>query len=215
MGNHSRDVFEQVFAFTLEELHSSDLLSDSNVTDQIYSVGMGVTSLPTVMKSIESERDKLFLRQGRSQEIYEAHKKLQDVDENLKRVEENATRYGERTARLQQIESELEGLAVHRRQIQSRQDHQIRLQQGWEPWNDLVSAKRELDTMPEVRNFPEDGISRLETLEERVRTAQGEHRSAQARVEEIKRRGRNTSRTRSYSEAIFRHPTSAKRTNSF
>ena len=188
LGNHSRDVFEQVFAFTLEELHSSDLLSDSNVTDQIYSVGMGVTSLPTVMKSIESERNKLFRRQGRSQEIYEAHKKLQDVDENLKRVEENATRYGERTARLQQIESELEGLAVHRRQIQSRQDHQIRLQQGWEPWNDLVSAKRELDTMPEVRNFPSDGINRLETLEERVRTAQAEHRSAQARVEEAKRR---------------------------
>ena len=188
LGNHSRDVFEQVFAFTLEELHSSDLLSDSNVTDQIYSVGMGVTSLPNVMNSIESKRKELFLSRGSSQEIYNAHKKFQDVDENLNRVEENATRYGERTARLQQIERELEDLAAHRRQIQSRQDHQMRLQQGWEPWNDLVSAKRELDTLPEVRNFPADGINRLETLEERVRTAQGEHRSAKVRVEEAKRR---------------------------
>lgn len=188
LGNHSRDVFEQVFAFTLEELHSSDLLSDSNVTDQIYSVGMGVTSLPNAMNSIESERKKLFLRQGSTQKIYHAHKKFQDVDDSLREVKENATRYGERTARLQQVVSELEGLAAHRRQIQSRQDHQIRLQQGWESWNDLVSAKRELDSLPEVPNFPAGGINRLETLEERVMTAQGEHRSAQVRVEEAKRR---------------------------
>ncbi len=188
LGNHSRDVFEQVFAFTLEELHSSDLLSDSNVTDQIYSVGMGVTSLPNVMNSIESERKKLFLSQGRSQKIYDAHKKFQDVDESLKEIEENATRYGEKGARLRRIEGELKDLATLRRQIQSRQDHQMRLQQGWELWNDLVSAKQELDTLPEVRNFPADGINRLETLEERVRTAQGEHRSAQARGEEARRR---------------------------
>ena len=94
LGNNSRDVFEQVFAFTLDELHSSDLLNDANVNNQIYSAGMGVTSLPNVMKSIGSERATLFLKQGSSQKIYNAYKELQDLDEKLRTIEVNAARYG-------------------------------------------------------------------------------------------------------------------------
>ena len=50
LGNNSRGLFEQVFAFTLTELHSTDLLEDANVNSQIYSAGMGVTSLPSVIQ---------------------------------------------------------------------------------------------------------------------------------------------------------------------
>ena len=207
LGNHSRDVFEQVFAFTLEELHSFTLLYDSKVNDQIYNASMGVTSLPDAMKSIKSERDTLFRNQGKKQKIYVAHKKLQEVDENLKRVSENATRYDELTARLQQVESELEGLTFHRKQIQSRQDSQTRLQHAWDAWNDLISARQELGILPDVGNFPTDGVNRLETLEERVRAARREYNEAEVRVEETKR----AAESRVEHEAILNHSSDIRR----
>ena len=201
LGNNSRDVFEQVFAFTLDELHSSDLLNDANVNNQIYSAGMGVTSLPNVMKSIESERRSIFLKQGRSQKISIVHNELQDVDEKFRKIEGNAARYGVLITRLQRVENELEGLASCRRRIQSRHDNQIRLQSAWDPWNDLVSTQQELASLPVIDNFPVDGISRLETLEERVRIARREYASAEARMAEAEREAE----IRVDHEGILRH----------
>ena len=51
LGHNSRDVFEQIFGFTLNELYSDKLLSDSNVNNQIYSAGMG--------RNVPSERHKV------------------------------------------------------------------------------------------------------------------------------------------------------------
>ena len=92
LGNHSRDVFEQVFAFTLNELYSDDLLSDANVNSQIYSAGMGVASLQDVMNAIERSR-KLPLSSagGSTQEIYGSPPTvLTTVDSKLWEAGDNA-----------------------------------------------------------------------------------------------------------------------------
>ena len=187
LGNNSRALFEQVFAFTLTELHSTALLEDANVNSQIYSAGMGVTSLPSVMKSIGDGREKLFRKRGSSQKIYDAHKKLRGIEEKLREIEVNAGRYGDLITRQQQVETELESLAACRREIRSRLDHQKRLQSAWDPWNDLVSTQQEIVSLPPMDNFPVDGISRLDKLEERVRNTRREYEYAEARVEEAER----------------------------
>ncbi len=183
LGNSSWDVFKQVFAFTLDELHS-DLLENENVNNQIFSVGMGVTSLPNIMKSIGNERDGIFLARGRTKKINNTYKELQDIDGKLRRVEENTGRYGDLVTRQQQVETELAALVASRRRIQSHLDHQKRLQSAWDPWNDMVSIQREMETLPVIDKFPVDGTSRLETLEERVSNAQREFESAEDRVSE-------------------------------
>ena len=207
LGNNSRDLFEQVFAFTLDELHSSDLLKDANVNNQIYSAGMGVTSLPSVLKSIAAEREKLFLNRGSSQKIYDAHKQLQDLDSKLREIEENAGEYGNLITRQQQVKTELEGLAACRREIQSRLSHQTTLQSAWDPWNDLASTRHEIASLPAIENFPVDGITRLETLEERVRNAQREFGTAQEQAAEAKQ----AAEIQVEHEAILQHATDIRR----
>ena len=209
LGHHSRDVFEQIFAFTLEELHSSDLLTDSNVNNQIYSAGMGVTSLPNAMKSIENSRRNIFLKGGSSQKIYEVYTRIEAIDNRLREVSDSAARYGKLTARLQQVEIELAGLAARRRRIQARHGHRMRLQNAWDAWNDLVSAERELDALPAIDNFPADGVNRLEALEERVRTARREYEGACARMTQAE--AEVESRAGVEHEAILRHSSDIRR----
>ena len=149
LGNNSRDLFEQVFAFTLDRApQQRPCLKDANVNNQIYSAGMGVTSLPSVIRSIGAEREKLFLNRGSSQKIYAAHKQLQDIDSKLKVIEENAGEYGNLITRQQQVKTELEGLVACRREIQSRLSHQTTLQSAWDPWNDLASTRHEIASLP-------------------------------------------------------------------
>ena len=187
LGNHSRDVFEQVFAFTLDELYSGDLLNDENVNSQIYSAGMGVTSLQEVTNTIDRSRNGLFRSGGSTQEIYTAANRLDEIDSMLQQVADNASRYRDLTARLKQVETELESLGEQRRRIHSRFNRQVTLQNAWDAWNDLVSSERELESLPAIENFPADGLNRLEALEERLRTARREHESAGLRVTEAVR----------------------------
>ena len=207
LGSHSRDVFEQVFAFTLAELYSDDLLNDANVNSQIYSAGMGVTALPNAIKSIVSKRRDIFLKSGTSQKIYTVHSKLEEIEKKLEEVAGNAVRYGNLTTRLQQVDTKLERSAAHRQQIKSQYSNQVTLQNAWEAWNDLISAERALAALPVIGNFPKDGVNRLEALEERVRTAQREYQSADFQVAEAER----TAEVRVKHEAILKYSVDIRR----
>ena len=207
LGNHSRDVFEQVFAFTLDELYSDDLLSDANVNSQIYSAGMGVASLQDVMNAIDRSRSSLFRTGGSTQEIYGAANRLDEVDSKLREVADNATRYGELTSRLQQVESELEDLAERRSRIQSQYNRQVTLQNAWDAWNDSVSAEQELATLPTIDSFPADGVNRLDTLENLVRVARGELDKALKGVEKAE----GAAKVRIEHETVLKHSTEIRR----
>lgn len=187
LGHHSKEVFERIFAFTLDDLYSDDLLSDANVNSQIYSAGMGVTSLPNAVKSIESSRTGIFLKGGSTQKIYEIYNKIEEIDNKLREVSNNAARYGELTDRLRRVEIELGGLAVQQVETQSRYNGQITLQKGWDAWNELNSAEEELTCIPEVDSFPADGVNRLEALQERVNAARRELGAAGQRAAEAAR----------------------------
>ena len=69
---HTEDVFGKVSTFTLDELHTGDLLSDDSVNSQIYSVGMGAPRLPPALDRLDREKNRLFLKGGSTQAIYHA-----------------------------------------------------------------------------------------------------------------------------------------------
>ena len=186
LGHHSRDVFESVFAFTLEELHSGDLLGKSSVNRQIYSAGMGVTKLPAVMRTLQSEREALFRKGGSVNRIARTARKLGEIEARLRGIATNAAEYGRLTTRLQEVEARLEDLNQIRRQGRNRLDRRRQLQDAWEDWNDLITIERQLSELPAIDGFPADGIRRLEALEERLRGARREYDSARTSVEEVK-----------------------------
>ena len=188
LGNHSRDVFEQVFAFTLEDLYSDALLNDENVNSQIYSAGMGVTLLPGAVRSIESDRTGIFLKGGSSQKVYEVRGKIEEIDERLRKVADNAARYGEMTDRLQRVEVELRVLATQQLENKSRYNRQITLQKGWDAWNDLITARKRLNELAVIHKFPRNGVGELEKLENLAVNAREELERAERHMKDIQAR---------------------------
>ncbi len=192
LGHHPSDVFTNIFTFTLDELHSDDMLTNPNLNGQMYAAGMGAATLPSALSTIEDERSKLYVVGGRggggpgSQKIYHAARELSDIDSRLREVEGNAARYGSLTTQLQQIEADLVSAQNRQRLIRSRLGHQNNLKNAWDDWNSLVSAEQQLADMLIVERFPADGVSRLDTLQASATTARRERDDAAEHVERIR-----------------------------
>ena len=182
LGNHSRSAFETLFGFTLDELHSDELLSDDSINSQIYSVGMGATGLPDALKALDDHKRELFLPGGRSQRIYKAAGALDQVESGLREVANNATEYGREAARLEVIEREMDHLRARQLQLESERQRYENLDRAWNDWLNLVTAQQRLGKLPDIENFPANGVSRLETLDAQADDARKETESAVARV---------------------------------
>ena len=188
LGNHSRSVFEHIFAFTVDELHDERLLNDNSVNLQIYSAGIGAQKLPGALDVLERQKKGLFLRTGSSHAIHEVAGKIDEVDVDLQDIAGNAAEYRRQSERLAEIERESSALSQRRLLLLAEQEGRQNLVRAWDDWNDLINAEQRLKELPVVAEFPENGIVRLEALEERADTSRREREEAVERAELIEAR---------------------------
>ena len=186
LGNHSRSVFQNIFAFTLDELNNESLLNDDSVNLQIYSAGIGAMRLPEALAALDRQKREIFVPRGSSQSVPKIATEIERTDSELQRIAGHATEYRRQSDRLGEIERDLVEVGVRRLRIASEQDRLENLERAWEHWNELISAEHRLAELPAVKTFPENGVIRLETLEAQAETARDELSTAQERVQRIK-----------------------------
>lgn len=174
LGHASDDVFKNVFAFSLEELQSGQLLRDSNVNGQIYSAGLGATKLPDAFKALATRRAKIYLHSGSRQIVAALVSELQAVDSQLALIRGNATEYATLVSGRDTVDHELERTRKEISALVSRRGELTRLEEAWDDWVELVDSEAKLESIPTFNGFPEDAAKRLEGTEERIRSAKEE-----------------------------------------
>jgi uncharacterized protein YhaN len=182
LGHASQDMFTNVFAFSLEELQTGNLLKDTHVNGQIYSAGLGAAKLPAVLKTLQARRDKIFLSGGRKHLISGLLMELQDVDNKLDEVSGHAAQYSRLVARREDIDDTLARLRAEHSQLQARHGEMSKLEEAWEDWIDLMDAEARLKGIPHFDGFPADPLVRLDNLEQRLRAARAEVQEAQEQL---------------------------------
>ena len=186
LGNHTRGVFNSIFAFTLDELHDESLLGNESVNRQIYSAGIGAVRLPTALDTLQSQKQEIFRPRGSNQIVPKVITQIQETDTALRSIAEHGVEYRRQSERLAEIERELGDLGGRRLQLMSEKEQHEDLERAWEPWNSLINAEGALAKLPAVEAFPENGIVLLETLEARAQTADQELALAEERVTRVK-----------------------------
>ena len=173
-GHATLKLFSNVFAFSLEEMQSEELMSDSEVSGRLYSVGMGASGLPEFSRDLSSRRDALFRPRGSAQRIAELLRDLSDIDGQLRSIQGNAEEYRRLTTRQEVILQELEESDGEISRLNLRLSEIQRLLEGWDDWVALEELEAGLRGIPGFEGFPESAIERLEALEESVRRATGD-----------------------------------------
>ena len=185
LGNHSKSVFQNIFAFTLDELNNESLLNDDSVNLQIYSAGIGAMKLPDALTTLDRQKSDIFRPQGRNQLIPSVLQSIEGTDTKLREIAGYATEYRRQSDRLAEIDRELGEAGARRLKVASEQDRFENLERAWDHWSELINAEQRLAELPAVQTFPENGVVRLETLEAQAETAHDELSIAQERVQRI------------------------------
>ena len=182
LGGNSRGTFESIFAFTLDELHDAALLNDSTVNAQIYAATTGASNLPDALSRLDARKRSLFLPGGSTQEIYHIANDLDPIETQLRQAADNAQTYRAESERLANVNRRIAELDILRKRWNDDLQRQRSLSQAWDPWNAMTAASARLSELPVAPDFPEDGVARLDGLNERAQTAREDIETADAEI---------------------------------
>ncbi len=95
LGHASKDLYTNVYAFTLDELQDLDSLGADEVKNRIYGAGIGLNrvSLTKVMESFETEKEELFRARGNKPKINALYKEYEALSQDIHRLKENLPAY--------------------------------------------------------------------------------------------------------------------------
>ena len=194
LGFASRELFLNVFAFSLSELQRFESLDDDAVKGAIYSAGMGTgsVSLPEIDSDLENEMGDVFKPRGRKPVMNEVLKELETVEKGLRQRGDNVEEFDRLHGELAELDERIKSLQSRKNQAQERRDRAGKLVDAWEDWVELCSCRDELEQLPEMESFPAQGLERLEraeqqeeSVQEALRELEDEQKSHEQKLESL------------------------------
>lgn len=165
LGNTTRELFRNVYAFSLNELQSMDTLDNESIKNVLYSAGTGTAmlSLPTAIASIETELGNLFKPGGRNPQINRKLTDLEIIRAELRNARTGIEQYNAARSALEKNLHEIEELQKDYKFVSKKKNEIETYLKLWNNWISLEDCQKELSELPlKVENFPENGIERLE-----------------------------------------------------
>ena len=169
LGGASAAVFKNIYAFSLSELQTFETLQDQGVKGAIYGAGAGIAAgaLPAADKQIAKQLEGLFKPGGSKPRINQRLRDFEDIRSQLSRAIAGAGQYDQRTAELRRTEERIAELETEIARIYTQRDRVDGYKNLWEDWINLQQFEQELEGLPAIESFPEDGVARLD--QERVK----------------------------------------------
>ncbi len=171
LGGASEGLFRSVFAFGLEELTRGEKsLSDQSVKSVLFGAGFaGAADPKKVLDALGAEADKLYSDKATKKPVNEHVKELNDLG---KRIREKSVRCDDYEHRRRESR-EAEARAAALRDELLKADRELlrreRLAKALAPWRELAALRRERAGLSAPKDFPADGLERLNALEKEAR----------------------------------------------
>ncbi len=176
LGQVSKDVFENIYAFGLGELQDFETLNSEGVKGRIYSAGagMGVNSPLEVKKTLEGEIERLFKPRGSKPHINELFAMIKEKDAELVEINKASRDFDVYHRELAEKSAAAETAVQELKQINKALRHTENLLKLREDWWETEGAKEQLQEIPQITSFPERGLEmlvRYSEKEEELETA--------------------------------------------
>jgi uncharacterized protein YhaN len=176
LGNTTRELFKNIYAFSLNELQTIDTLDNESVKNVLYSAGIGTAmlSLPKAITGIETKMGDLFKPGGRNPQINQKLFALEAVRTSLRQARTGIELYDAASEALEKKIHEIEMLQEEHRSVNKEKFLIQTYLKLWDNWISLEDLQRELAGLPlVVENFPENGVERLDRELEKLNREKG------------------------------------------
>ncbi len=165
----SRDVYRNVFGFSLTELEDLNSLTDEGVRNALYgaSFGPGLRSPGEALKLLDKQAEEIFKSNGSKPALNAALRQLTDLRKHKAELEQECAGYDSMAMDLAEKREELANLRHRKVQLEEERRILERRLGVWLQWNEWRMTGARLERLdPISTSFPENGKERLARTQE-------------------------------------------------
>lgn len=165
MAGVTREVYRNVFGFSLSELQTFESLNSESVRHALYgaSFGMGLRSPGQVFKALDDQMESIFKGQGSKPALNAALRDWEQLRQAVQTAEEESVRFDALTLEKGEAEAALAALRRRKGELGHLRHEEERRLGVWALWDEWRGAGLRLERLEEVtESFPHDGPARLE-----------------------------------------------------
>ena len=161
----TKDLFRNVFAFSLDELQTHDSLLAQDVRSRIYSYGTaGAGSVVDAERGLGDEMDKLFKPGGRNPLVNTILSEMDRLSADIRGLKDSSAEYEGLRAELDELDKTLQQDQDELRGIDKQIVELERLDNVWEDWESLCTAREEFDELPPIDQRLIDSQAEIDAL---------------------------------------------------
>jgi uncharacterized protein YhaN len=176
LGMATRTLFKNVFGFSLAELQNFETLQTDAVRQALFSAGAGIdpARLSRLQAFLEKGEDDLFKPGGIRPKINQALSRLMAIQKEKRSLQDSIGQYDHARSRLSSLDEEISGQEERRRHLAAESRKNEQWISAWPDWVGFSLARRKLEEIEPVDDFPSEGLTRYEGFRSRLRDAQQE-----------------------------------------
>ena len=169
LGHATAGIYNNIYAFTLDELVGLASLEESGVEDKIFSLGLGLgnISISDLEKNITDVTEPIYTSRGRTQQIPSILKEIEENHRRIREIRNHLSEYRQLTADIEQLEQDAQSSEEELRIIRQEHAWVDKYLRCYESFLAIRRADKELQNLPSLHQLPEKGIALLEKNLER------------------------------------------------
>lgn len=165
-GHATKEIFENLYAFTIDELHDIQSLRGEEIKTRIYGAGMGLgeVSLNEIEKEIDKNCGEIFKPRGIARmgmalnEVNEIENEIRQVQGNLEKFDELNVIASRLTEEKVAIKKQIGDLELQKKIYETRLEF-------FPVVIEILSAMEEVRNMGDILLFPENSIRKLNLVQ--------------------------------------------------
>ncbi|MCE5222762.1 AAA family ATPase [bacterium] len=163
------EVFNNIYAFGLDELQSFETLNSESIKDQLYSAGKGIGhfSLKEFQRTIDDNIGNLFKTTGNKPEINILFSNLKENSRQIHEIEAESTKYKELQTQLEDIIEKIQKEESEKTELRKKVQHATSLKDAWQDFRTRQELYHQLESIPSIENFPDNGVVLLDSALEK------------------------------------------------
>ncbi|ABE52180.1 AAA family ATPase [Methanococcoides burtonii] len=170
LGNADKDVFENVYAFGLDELQDFNKLNGDSINGKLYSAGTGIgaASIPYIQNLFEKKKGAIFKPTGKKPQINTLFTELNKIEQEINDIEDGQYAYDQLHNDIRYKEKEISDLKNKKSALLEKQEHVRSLLSVWDDWVDLQTHGNKIEELPKLESFPDNGLNRYTGIKGKI-----------------------------------------------
>lgn len=191
-----RSLFQQLFSTRLDHLREMEKLDEHTLNRFLLGASVsGHLALHEIEADLEAKRMDLFRPQGRKPVLNAMTSELKVLAEKVKHSERLNEAYESKAKEKANLDSQLQKLQLERKQLQTERKFYETFQDVAPLYEKLEMHRYQLRELPDSLDFPEQGVQRLQQLQEKMIELEAERRSLQQRIDKLQKSAPNVEKT--------------------